>query len=235
MPTDDRPHVPTGFATLNDAIGIGGLPRGSITEVAGGEHAWVQGFLYCCIAAAQRQGLKAFYVDADGMFSPVDAKEHRVVVSELLLAQPVSGEDALAVATSAVSLVDLLVVQSTASMTPLAELQGKMGEMELAAPGRMMSFGVKQLLVGRWELGTRRRRSSSAVSCGTVRARMTFPRASTPRGRRPSVTSPTSRSSSDVTATRSGPTSHATASKAWSRSFCCTGCRHKHREGKEFV
>jgi recombination protein RecA len=139
--------VSTGSLTLDLALGIGGLPKGRIIEVYGPESSGKTTLAIHAIAEIQKQGGIAAIVDAEHAFDKFYAENLGVNTSELLIAQPDHGEQALEIAENLIrsGAVDLLVVDSVAALTPKAEIEGEMGDSQMGLQARLMSKALRKL------------------------------------------------------------------------------------------
>lgn len=139
--------VSTGSLSLDIALGIGGLPRGRITEIYGPESSGKTTLALHCIAEAQKTGGTCAFVDAEHALDPVYAKKLGCNVDDLLVAQPDAGEQALEIADTLVrsGAVDVLVVDSVAALVPRAELEGEMGDSHMGLQARLMSQALRKL------------------------------------------------------------------------------------------
>jgi recombination protein RecA len=139
--------VPTGSFSLDLALGVGGLPRGRITEIFGPESSGKTTLALNVVAQAQKQGGKAAFIDAEHAMDPEYAAKLGVNVNELLISQPDSGEEALNILESIVrsGIISVVVVDSVAALTPRAELEGEMGEQHVGRQARMMGQALRKL------------------------------------------------------------------------------------------
>ena len=139
--------IPTGALALDLALGIGGLPRGRVTEIYGPESSGKSTLAMHVVAEAQRNGGICAYVDAEHAMDPVYASAIGVNVDELLISQPDTGEQALEITDMLVrsGAVDIVVIDSVAALTPKAEIEGEMGEMQLGLHARLMSQALRKL------------------------------------------------------------------------------------------
>jgi recombination protein RecA len=139
--------IPTGSFSLDLALGVGGMPRGRITEIFGPESSGKTTLALNVVAQAQKQGGKAAFIDAEHAMDPEYAKKLGVDVNELLISQPDSGEEALNILESLVrsGLISVVVVDSVAALTPRAELEGEMGEQHVGRQARMMGQALRKL------------------------------------------------------------------------------------------
>ncbi|MFZ5557706.1 MAG: recombinase RecA [Pseudomonadota bacterium] len=139
--------VSTGSLSLDIALGVGGLPRGRIVEIYGPESSGKTTLALQVIAEAQKLGGNAAFVDAEHAMDPQYAQKLGVNVSDLLISQPDSGEQALEIADMLVrsGSVDVVVIDSVAALTPRAELEGEMGEPQMGLQARLMSQALRKL------------------------------------------------------------------------------------------
>src|SRR5579864_6509922 len=139
--------VSTGSLTLDIALGIGGLPRGRIVEIYGPESSGKTTLTLQVIAACQRQGGTAAFIDAEHALDPAYAKRLGVNVDDLLISQPDTGEQALEIADMLVrsSAVEVVVIDSVAALTPKAEIEGEMGDQHMGLQARLMSQALRKL------------------------------------------------------------------------------------------
>jgi recombination protein RecA len=139
--------ISTGSLGLDMALGIGGLPRGRISEVYGPESSGKTTLALHVVAEAQKQGGLCAYIDAEHALDPNYAKKLGVDVANLYIAQPDSGEQALEIADTLVrsNALDVLVVDSVAALVPKAELEGDMGDSHVGLQARLMSQALRKL------------------------------------------------------------------------------------------
>lgn len=139
--------VSTGSIGLDIALGIGGLPRGRITEIYGPESSGKTTLALQVIAEAQKLGGTCAIVDAEHALDPGYAKKLGVDIDNLLISQPDAGEQALEIADTLVrsNAVDVLVVDSVAALVPRAELEGEMGDTHVGLQARLMSQALRKL------------------------------------------------------------------------------------------
>ncbi len=139
--------VSTGSLGLDIALGIGGLPRGRIIEVFGPESSGKTTLALQVVAAAQKNGGVAAFVDAEHALDPVYARRLGVDIDELLISQPDTGEQALEITDTLVrsGAIDVLVVDSVAALTPRAEIEGEMGDNHVGLQARLMSQALRKL------------------------------------------------------------------------------------------
>lgn len=143
----DIEAVSTGSLTLDIALGIGGLPRGRIVEIYGPESSGKTTLTLQVIAACQRMGGTAAFVDAEHALDPSYAKRLGVKVDDLLISQPDTGEQALEITDMLVrsGAVDVVIVDSVAALTPKAEIEGEMGDQHMGLQARLMSQALRKL------------------------------------------------------------------------------------------
>ncbi len=139
--------IPSGSISLDAALGIGGFPRGRISEIYGQESSGKTTLALHVIAEAQRRGGKAAFIDAEHALDPNYARALGVNVEELLISQPDYGEQALEIAEILVrsGAVDVIVVDSVAALVPKAELEGEMGDSHVGLMARLMSQALRKL------------------------------------------------------------------------------------------
>jgi recombination protein RecA len=139
--------IPTGSLALDLALGIGGVPRGRVTELYGPESSGKSTLCQHIIAEAQRKGGLAAYIDVEHALDPTYARAIGVKVDELLVSQPDTGEQALEIAEALVrsNAVDVIVVDSVAALVPRAEIEGEMGDSLPGLQARLMSQALRKL------------------------------------------------------------------------------------------
>lgn len=152
MRLGDRPQIDieafsTGSLTLDAATGIGGFPRGRISEIYAQESVGKTTIALHAMADAQRKGGVAAFIDAEHALDPKYAKALGVDIDALLFSQPDSGEQALQIAEAFVAsgAVDILVIDSVAALVPQAELDGEMSDMQVGLQARLMSKALRKL------------------------------------------------------------------------------------------
>ncbi|HSQ70674.1 MAG TPA: recombinase RecA [Steroidobacteraceae bacterium] len=143
----DVEAVSTGSLGLDIALGVGGLPRGRVVEIYGPESSGKTTLALTAIAEVQKRGGTAAFVDAEHALDPAYAEKLGVNVNELLVSQPDTGEQALEITDMLVrsGAVDIVVVDSVAALTPKAEIEGEMGEMQVGLQARLMSQALRKL------------------------------------------------------------------------------------------
>ena len=139
--------VPTGALALDLALGVGGLPRGRITEIYGPESSGKTTLATHVVAEAQRNGGTCAYIDAEHAMDPVYAASIGVDIDSLLISQPDTGEQALEIADMLVrsGALDVIVIDSVAALTPKAEIEGDMGDHHVGAQARLMSQALRKI------------------------------------------------------------------------------------------
>ena len=139
--------VSTGSLSLDFALGIGGIPRGRITEIYGPESSGKTTIALHVIAEAQKQGGKAAFIDAEHALDPLYAKKLGVDINELLVSQPDCGEQGLEIAEMLVNsgAIDVIVIDSVAALVPRQEIEGDMGASHVGVQARLMSQAMRKL------------------------------------------------------------------------------------------
>ena len=139
--------IPSGSLLLDDALGVGGYPKGRIIEIYGPESSGKTTLALHAIAECQKQGGRAAFVDAEHAIDPVYAKNLGVDIDELLLSQPDNGEQALEIVEMLASsgAISLIIVDSVAALVPQAELDGEMGDSSVGLQARLMSKAMRKL------------------------------------------------------------------------------------------
>ncbi len=139
--------IPTGAIELDIALGIGGIPRGRVTEIFGHEASGKTTLAYHIIAEAQKLGGVSAYIDTEHAFDMEYARNVGVDLDRLLVSQPDTGEQALEIADDLVrsGVVDVVVIDSVAALVPKAELEGEMGESHVGLQARLMSQALRKL------------------------------------------------------------------------------------------
>jgi len=146
-PIVDVPVISTSSLALDKALGVGGLPRGRVTEVFGPESSGKTSLTLHVIAEAQKLGGIAAFIDAEHALDIGYAKKLGVNCDELLLAQPDTGEQALEIADMLVrsGAIDIVVIDSVAALVPRAEIEGDMGDSHMGLQARLMSQALRKL------------------------------------------------------------------------------------------
>jgi recombination protein RecA len=146
-PVESVPAISTGSISIDRITGIGGIPRGRITEIYGPESSGKTTLALHVIANAQKEGGVAAFIDAEHALDPTYAKKLGINLEELLVSQPDSGEQALEIAETLVrsGAVDVIVVDSVAALVPEAEIKGDMGDSHVGLQARLMSQALRKL------------------------------------------------------------------------------------------
>jgi recombination protein RecA len=139
--------IPTGALSLDIALGIGGIPRGRITEIYGPESSGKTTICQHIVAEAQRLGGTAAYIDMEHALDPSYAARCGVDVESLLISQPDTGEQALEITETLVrsGAIDVIVIDSVAALVPRAEIEGDMGDPQMGMQARLMSQALRKL------------------------------------------------------------------------------------------
>ena len=139
--------IPTGSFSLDLALGVGGLPKGRIVEIFGPEGGGKTTLSLTVIAQSQKTGGRCAFIDAEHALDPNYAGRLGVITKDLLISQPDSGEEALNILESLVrsGIIDVIVVDSVAALTPKAEIEGEMGQQFIGLQARMMSQALRKL------------------------------------------------------------------------------------------
>jgi len=139
--------IPSGSISLDSALGIGGVPKGRVTEIFGNESSGKTTLAYHFMAEAQNLKGYAAYIDAEHAMDPLYAKKCGVNIDELLVSQPDTAEQSLEICEYLVrsGALDILVIDSVAAMVPRAELEGDMGDHHVGLQARLMSQGLRKL------------------------------------------------------------------------------------------
>lgn len=139
--------IPTGSLSLDISLGVGGIPRGRITEIYGGESSGKTTLALHVVAEAQKRGGIALYVDAEHAMDTEYAKALGVDVAKLYVAQPTTGEEALEIMDAMIrsGAIDVCVLDSVAALVPRAEIEGEMGDAFVGIQARMMSQALRKL------------------------------------------------------------------------------------------
>lgn len=139
--------ISTGALALDLALGIGGLPRGRVVEIYGPESSGKSTLATHVVAEAQRGGGICAYVDAEHAMDPVYARAIGVDINEMLISQPDTGEQALEITDMLIrsGVIDVVVIDSVAALTPRAELEGDMGDSHVGLQARLMSQALRKL------------------------------------------------------------------------------------------
>ena len=160
--------IPTGSIALDVALGIGGIPRGRVTEIYGPESSGKTTVALHIVAEAQRAGGTAAFIDAEHALDPTYAQALGVDINELLVSQPDNGEQALEIADMLIrsNAVDVIVVDSVAALTPRAEIEGEMGDSHVGLQARLMSQALRKIA------GSLHRSNTSAIFINQLREKI---------------------------------------------------------------
>ncbi len=173
MRLGDRPKVeveviPTGSISIDAALGVGGIPRGRITEIYGPESSGKTTLALHIIAEAQMMGGLAAFVDAEHALDPTYAKKLGVDTVNLLVSQPDNGEQALEIVETLVrsGALDVIVIDSVAALVPKAEIEGEMGDSHMGLQARLMSQALRKLT------GTVSKSNTSVIFINQIREKI---------------------------------------------------------------
>ena len=160
--------IPTGSLSLDAALGIGGIPRGRISEIYGPEASGKTTLALHIIAEAQKQGGYAAFIDAEHAMDPNYAKNLGVNIKDLLVSQPDNGEQALEITETLVrsNAIDVIVVDSVAALVPKAEIEGDMGDQQVGLQARLMSKAMRKLA------GTVNKSKTSVIFINQIREKV---------------------------------------------------------------
>ena len=164
----DIPSISTGSVGLDIALGIGGIPKGRVTEIYGPESSGKTTLTLQIIAQCQKEGGTCAFIDAEHALDPQYAEKLGVNVDELLLSQPDTGEQALEVADMLVrsNSVDLVIIDSVAALVPRAEIEGEMGDHHVGLQARLMSQALRKIT------GNIQRSGSTVVFINQIRMKI---------------------------------------------------------------
>lgn len=160
--------IPTGSLALDIALGIGGIPKGRITEIYGQESSGKTTIGYHIVAEAQKAGGIAAFIDAEHAVDPVYARNLGVDIDSLLISQPDTGEEALEIIDALIrsGAVDVVVLDSVAALVPKSEIEGDMGDSHMGLQARLMSQAMRK--IG----GSLNKSNTSAVFINQVREKI---------------------------------------------------------------
>lgn len=160
--------IPTGSIALDVALGIGGIPRGRVTEIYGPESSGKTTVALHIVAEAQRKGGTAAFIDAEHALDPTYAQALGVDINDLLVSQPDNGEQALEIADMLIrsNAVDVIVIDSVAALTPRAEIEGEMGDSHVGLQARLMSQALRKIA------GSLHRSHTSAIFINQLREKI---------------------------------------------------------------
>lgn len=139
--------IPTGSLSLDTAIGVNGMPRGRIVEIYGSDASGKTTLCLSIVKQAQQVGLKVAYIDVEQAYDPAWAKKVGISLNDLIFSQPNSGEEALTIAQTLIESneVALIIIDSVASLTPKAELEGDISDSQIGLQARLMSKALRML------------------------------------------------------------------------------------------
>ncbi len=139
--------IPTGAISLDIALGVGGIPRGRITEIFGQESSGKTTLALSILAQAQKMGGQVAFIDAEHALDPNYAKKVGLKIEDMLVSQPDSGEQALEITEALIrsNAIDVVVIDSVAALVPKAELEGEMGDSVMGLQARLMSQALRKL------------------------------------------------------------------------------------------
>ena len=140
--------IPTGSISLDLALGVGGIPRGRVTEIFGSEGSGKTTLAQHIIAEAQKNGGIVAYIDAEHAFDPAYGANCGIQLNDLLISQPDTGEEALEITETLVrsGAIDVIVIDSVAALVPRAEIEGEMGDAHVGLQARLMSQALRKLV-----------------------------------------------------------------------------------------
>ncbi|MFC2107339.1 recombinase RecA [Bacteroidota bacterium] len=146
-PIEDVTSVSTGSISLDTALGIGGLPRGRVTEIYGPESSGKTTLALHVVAEAQKAGGIAAFIDAEHAFDRFYASKLGIDIENLLISQPDNGEQALEIVDNLIrsGAIDIVVIDSVAALTPKSEIEGEMGDSKMGLQARLMSQALRKL------------------------------------------------------------------------------------------
>ena len=148
--------IPSGALVLDEALGVGGFPRGRVVEIFGPESSGKTTLTLHAIAEAQKAGGVAAFIDAEHAFDLRYARGIGIDLKQLLMSQPDCGEQALEIAEALTrsGAVDLIVIDSVAALVPKAEIEGDMGDAHMGLQARLMSQALRKLTAVAHKTGT---------------------------------------------------------------------------------
>ncbi len=160
--------IPTGSIALDVALGVGGIPRGRVTEIYGPESSGKTTVALHVVAEAQRAGGTAAFIDAEHALDPTYAQALGVDINDLLVSQPDNGEQALEIADMLIrsNAVDVIVIDSVAALTPRAEIEGEMGDTHVGLQARLVSQALRKIA------GSLHRSHTSAIFINQLREKI---------------------------------------------------------------
>lgn len=139
--------IPTGSIAIDLALGVGGFPRGRVTEIYGPEASGKTTIALHCIAEAQKAGGQAAFIDAEHALDPSRAESIGVKINDLYISQPDTGEQALEIVETLIrsGAIDIIVIDSVAALVPRAEIEGEMGDSMMGVQARLMSQALRKI------------------------------------------------------------------------------------------
>lgn len=156
LPRVDVAVIPTGSFSLDLALGVNGVPKGRVVEIFGPESSGKTTLALNVIAQSQKANGRCAFIDAEHAMDPEYAKKLGVKIKELIISQPDSGEEALSILDDLVrsSIIDVVVIDSVAALTPKVELEGEMGKQFIGLQARMMSQALRKITATTAKSGT---------------------------------------------------------------------------------
>lgn len=147
QPIEDMPVISTGSISLDNALGVNGLPKGRVIEIYGPESSGKTTLALHAIAQSQKTGGIAAFIDAEHAFDRYYAQKLGVNIDELLISQPDNGEQALEITENLIrsGAIDIIVIDSVAALTPRSEIEGEMGDSKMGLQARLMSQALRKL------------------------------------------------------------------------------------------
>ena len=160
--------ISTGSIALDMAVGVGGIPRGRITEIYGTESSGKTTIALQCVAEAQKKGGICAYIDVEHAIDPEYSRKLGVDVDNLYISQPTTGEEALEIMDALIrsSAVDIVVLDSVAALVPKAELEGDMGDSHVGVHARLMSQALRKIA------GSINRTNTAAIFINQIRQKI---------------------------------------------------------------
>lgn len=146
-PVEEMPSISTGSISLDNALGVNGLPKGRVIEIYGPESSGKTTLALHAISESQKTGGIAAFIDAEHAFDRFYAQKLGVNIDELLVSQPDNGEQALEIAENLIrsGAIDIIVIDSVAALTPRSEIEGEMGDSKVGLQARLMSQALRKL------------------------------------------------------------------------------------------
>jgi recombination protein RecA len=146
-PVEEMPSISTGSISLDNALGVNGLPKGRVIEIYGPESSGKTTLALHAVAEAQKQGGIAAFIDAEHAFDRYYAQKLGVNIDDLLVSQPDNGEQALEITENLIrsGAIDIIVIDSVAALTPRSEIEGEMGDSKVGLQARLMSQALRKL------------------------------------------------------------------------------------------